>query len=80
MFYIYILYSNQADRYYIGFTSTEISDRLQRHNSNHTGYTGKWNDWEVVYTESYLTKEEAIRRENQIKSWKSRKMIERIIN
>ena len=78
MYHIYILYSNKLDKYYIGHTS-DIVGRLRRHNSNHKGWTGKANDWEVVYSEDYQTKSEAYSRERQLKAWKSRKRIEALI-
>ena len=48
--------------------------------TNHKGFTGKAKDWEIVYTESYTTKEEARKRELQIKGWKSKRMIEKLIS
>jgi putative endonuclease len=53
---------------------------LRRHNSNHKGFTGSFGDWKVVYTENYLDKRSALNREKQIKSWKSRKLIEELIS
>ena len=78
MYFIYILYSNKQDKYYIGHTS-DLVGRLGRHNSNHKGWTGKTSDWEVIYTEEYKTKSEAYYRERQLKAWKSRKRIEALI-
>jgi putative endonuclease len=78
MFYCYILHSKSADRFYIGYT-VDLSERLKKHNANHKGFTGKYNDWEVVYFELFDTKELAYARERQIKSWKSRKIILQLI-
>ncbi|SFT75946.1 putative endonuclease [Lishizhenia tianjinensis] len=79
MYKVYILYSNTLNKFYIGYTGDNIQTRLKKHNSNHKGFTGKVNDWFVKYTEDYKTKEEALAREKQIKSWKSRKMILQLI-
>ena len=79
MFSFYILFSKKLNRYYIGSTQN-LSERLRKHNSNHRGFTGKANDWEVVYTETFETKTLAYARERQVKSWKSRKAIEKLIN
>lgn len=57
-----------------------MAERLRRHNSNHKGFTGKTQDWIVVWQEIYTTNTDAIKRENQIKSWKSRSKIEQLIN
>ncbi len=80
MFKVYILYSKSIDRYYIGYTSDILTERLRRHNSNHKGFTGKIGDWEIIYTEDYTFKEDATKREREIKNWKSRKKIELLIS
>ena len=76
----YILYSQAADKYYVGYTSGEMNERLRKHNSNHKGFTGPYNDWVVAYTELFESKKEAMEREKQIKGWKSRTKIELIIH
>ena len=77
-FFVYILFSESLNRYYVGSTSNLI-ERLRKHNSNHKGFTGKASDWKVVYKELYNTHSKALSREKQIKCCKSRKMIERLI-
>ncbi len=79
MFYTYILFSTKKNKYYIGSTSN-LEERIKKHNSNHKGFTGSEGDWEIVYKEVYETKSEAYKREMQIKRWKSRKMIEKLLN
>ena len=56
-----------------------MQERLKKHLSNHKGYTSKTKDWIVVYTEIFETKTEALNRESQIKNWKSKVMIEKLI-
>ncbi|MFN4235385.1 MAG: GIY-YIG nuclease family protein [Bacteroidia bacterium] len=77
---VYILYSSLKDKYYIGYTSDEIDERIRKHNTNHKGFTGGAGDWELKYSEVLTTKEEAKKREIQIKKWKSRKLIELLIS
>ena len=79
VYYVYILYSAELDKYYVGSTK-DISTRLEKHLSNHKGFTSKAKDWVLKYQELYSTNSEALKRETQIKKWKSRKMIERLIN
>jgi len=79
MYQVYILYSAIKDRYYVGFTSDSLSERIRRHNTNHKGFTGKTGDWDLVYTETFALKENAMKREKEVKAWKSRKMIEKLI-
>ena len=76
----YILYSTVLDRYYIGHTEDDMSQRLRRHNANHKGFTGKANDWTVAYTEKLPSKDDAYARERLVKSWKSRIKIEKLIS
>ena len=78
-FNVYILYSPKINKYYIGYTGDLLEERLRKHNTNHKGFTGKANDWKIVYTETFNSKSEAYARERQIKSWKDRKRLEQLI-
>ncbi len=78
-FIVYILFSESKNKFYIGFTSN-LEERVIRHNQKSKGFTGSVNDWKVVYTENYETKELAHKRELQIKSWKSRIKIQELIS
>ena len=84
MAYTYILHSVKLNKYYIGSTSISVEERLQKHLSNHSGFTSKTKDWVVVHVEEYPTKTEALAREKQLKKWKSavrvKEMIERSRN
>jgi len=78
MYFVYILFSETINKFYIGQTSN-LSERLKKHNSHHKGFTGKANDWKIMYHEIFESKNEASNREREIKSWKSRIKIEKII-
>jgi putative endonuclease len=78
MFQVYILFSVKRNRYYIGFTSN-LNDRIKKHNTNHKGFTGHIGDWKLVYQEVFNKREDAVARERLIKNWKSRKLIEKLI-
>jgi len=78
--FVYILYSVSLDKYYIGSTSDILEERIRKHNSKHSGFTGKSNDWKLVYKESLSDKLMAMKREREIKAWKSRKRIELLIS
>ena len=77
-FYIYILYSAKLDKYYVGSTS-DIDRRIAEHNRGKSTYTKPGLPWELVYTEEFPTKREAVYREMEIKKRKSRTYIEKII-
>jgi putative endonuclease len=78
-FYFYILYSPSLDKYYIGHTSN-LFERLKKHNTKHKGFTGRANDWIIVCAEVFETKIEAAKRETQIKGWKNRERLETLIS
>ncbi|RQP11625.1 GIY-YIG nuclease family protein [Parapedobacter defluvii] len=78
MHYLYIIYSAKLDRYYIG-SCRDIPQRLRRHNSNHSGFTGRADDWTLVYSEVHPSKHDAAIREREIKAWKSRTRIEQMV-
>ncbi|MGY5846431.1 GIY-YIG nuclease family protein [Salegentibacter sp. HM20] len=77
-FYIYILYSKSLDRYYIG-SSHNVEIRFVKHLQSKKGFTSKAKDWAIVYSENFTSRTLAVRRELQIKKWKSRVMIEKLI-
>ncbi len=79
MFCVYILYSALLNRYYIGFTSEQPEERLKKHLGCHSGFTSKAKDWVIVHVEYYETKAAATKREREIKAWKSRKKIEKLL-
>ena len=77
-YFVYILYSTTKDKFYIGYTS-DLNERIIRHNQNSKGFTGSTNDWELKYYETLDNKNDAINREKQIKSWKSKIKIKELI-
>ena len=79
MWYVYIIYSESIDRYYVGSTSN-IELRLERHNAGWGRYTKRGIPWVLKYKEEFETKSEAIKRENEIKRMKSRIYIEELIS
>ncbi|KFF04638.1 GIY-YIG nuclease family protein [Flavobacterium reichenbachii] len=78
-FIVYILFSESKNKFYIGYTSN-LQERIIRHNQKSKGFTGNVKDWKVVYTQKHETKELAHKRELQIKSWKSRIKIKQLIS
>ena len=81
MFYVYILYSESADRYYIGHTD-EPDRRLEAHNTViKNSYTAKFRPWiRKACFEVSESRGEAKRVETYLKRMKSRKLIEKLIN
>ena len=78
MHYVYILKSLKTGRYYVGCTNNPKS-RLKKHNSGSVKSTKPYKPWKNTYIETYKSLSEARKRERQIKSWKKRKAIEKLI-
>ena len=78
-FYVYILQSQSSSRFYIGQTQ-DLDDRVAYHNANYSKSLKNRGPWQLVHTEKYETRAEAVRRERQIKSWKDRKMIQELVS
>ena len=75
----YILYSQTLDHYYVGSTALDMETRLNKHLTEHRGYTAKSKDWRIEFERNFNTIEEAYAFERQIKKWKSRRAIENLI-
>ncbi len=79
MFFAYILRSLKTDKYYVGNTS-DLVRRLHEHNEGKTYSTRTGIPWELVYHEEFTSRRDAVARELEIKSQKSRTFIERLIS
>ena len=77
MYTTYILFSDAIQRYYTGYTSQDIDDRLYQHNINHKGFTGKTTDWKVVFTQLFDEKSSALKLESKIKKNGAKRFLSR---
>lgn len=72
MYQVYVLHSTAFNKIYIGYTSN-IEERLKSHNELGTkGWTIKYRPWSLIHTESFSTKTEAQKREQELKGAKGR--------
>ena len=78
MFFTYILQSEVDSSYYIG-SCENIRNRLEQHNGGLVKSTKRYLPWILAYKEKFETLVQARKREAQIKSWKKRVAIERLI-
>jgi putative endonuclease len=76
---LYILQSKSCGKYYVGI-SQNPETRLQYHNTIEKGFTSRYRPWEIVFIQEFENKELAMLAERKLKSWKSKKMIKRVIN
>ncbi len=77
-FIVYILESQKDGSYYIGFTS-DLKQRLEYHNAGKSRYTSGKLPWKVVYTESFTTRSDAMKRERFLKRQRNRSFYEGLI-
>lgn len=80
--YTYILYSKALDRFYIGSTEFEPSQRLQLHLNEHYGkskFTSKSKDWTIFFELKCQSIQQAREIEAHIKRMKSRIYIQNLV-
>jgi len=81
MYYIYAIYNRSAGKIYIGQTEN-LEERLKLHNDKKfiQSYTVKFSgEWKIIYKEEFETREEALKREKQLKSFRGREFIKKYI-
>ena len=79
-FVVYILFSEEHNKTYVGFTSNLI-ERFKSHNYlSKKGYTIKYRPWIVIHVEFLTTKSEALKREKLFKTGIGRELIKEIIS
>ena len=79
MYQVYVLHSLKDGRYYIGSTSN-LKARIHFHNSGKQRSTRHRIPFELVYSEIFESKTNALRREKQIKSYKGGEAFKKLIS
>lgn len=74
MYYTYVLYSKEGDKFYYGFTE-DLKKRLSYHKEGKSRYTKRYSDWILIYYEACLNKKDAKRREEYLKEYNGRRML-----
>lgn len=79
MYFVYVLFSPNYNKIYIGYTSN-LEQRFLSHNElGKKGWTIKFRPWTIVHSEKFETKSEAMKREKQLKTAKGREFIWNLI-
>jgi putative endonuclease len=76
-FIVYIIKSREGRRY-TGHTP-DLNRRLAEHNGHLSHSTKHGTGWEVIYTESFATRSEAMKREKYFKTGKGRNEVNQLI-
>lgn len=79
MFHVYVIQNREKGKTYTGHTDC-LELRLKRHNgilpNKKTSYTNKnKGEWLLIYEEVFETREEAIKREKELKSFRGREFV-----
>ena len=77
-YFVYILQSERDGSYYVGHTSN-LEDRLKRHNERRSVYTRAKAPWKLIHQETFESRSDAMKREREIKAKKVRDYIEHLV-
>ena len=78
MYVVYLLQSKVDRSFYIGFT-TDIKQRLRRHNSRQVLSTKSKVPWKLIFFEGFVNRLDARNREVYLKSGWGRRSIQKIL-
>ncbi|HHT9138985.1 MAG TPA: GIY-YIG nuclease family protein [Candidatus Wunengus sp. YC60] len=81
MYYIYAVYNRENNKIYIGQTEN-LDHRIKFHNLREFkgSYTSRFSgSWVLIYKEKSKSRKEALIREKQLKSYRGREFIKKLI-
>jgi len=74
MYFVYLLQSLKDNSWYTGYTSN-LKERLKRHNQGFIFATKNKRPWKLIYYEFCLDREDAIAREKYLKSGQGKRYL-----
>ncbi len=77
-YFVYVLTNEKRTRIYIGQTAN-IERRLAEHNSGKTISLRPYLPFKLVYVETFGTREQAVKRERELKKTHNRKRLKKMI-
>jgi len=78
MFFFYVLLSEKTGMLYKGHCN-ELETRLKSHNQGYTKSTKSGRPWRLIYSEEFSTRDEAILREKQSKTFRGGKALHALL-
>lgn len=66
MYVVYLIQNNVSKELYVGYTSN-LTRRLEEHNSGKTKSKKRMGPWVLIYAEAYRSKKDAVVREDKLK-------------
>ncbi len=74
MYYVYILYSESFDKFYIGQTN-DLANRVKRHNAGSELYTKRYIPWILKWSTQKPTRAEAMVLEKKLKNLSKKRLL-----
>ncbi len=80
MYSVYVLKSLKSSKRYVGVTSQEVNQKVKEHNQGATLWTRSNKPFELVYSEHFENKSDALKREKFFKTGDGRKVLDNLIS
>lgn len=77
MYNVYLLESINLKRWYIGYTPSQVEERLKKHNAGMVNSTRPFMPWKIIYYEAYMDRRDATGREKFLKSGAGRSFLKK---
>jgi putative endonuclease len=78
-YFVYVLFSLKDQKLYIGYSS-DVFQRVEQHNAGENVSTKFRRPLKLIYYESHLFKEDAIRREKYFKTTKGKRALKLMLS
>jgi len=75
MFYVYVLYSADFDKYYIGQTK-DVSKRIILHNRGLDTFTRKYLPWKLIFSITQPSRSQALQLERKLKNLSRQRLLD----
>ena len=76
-YWVYVLRSQSTNRRYVGQTDG-LQRRFERHNKGLVFATAPYRPWDLIHSEEYATRSQAMQRERALKSGQGRQFLDRM--
>lgn len=81
MFFVYVVWNKKHNRIYIGQTE-DVDERVRLHNDHSFkgSFTSRFDGtWMLIYKENVENRNQALKREKQLKSFRGREFVKKYI-
>ncbi len=77
-YFTYVLHSDKFGKLYFGY-SKDLTKKLLEHNKGRVPSTKPYRPYRLIYSESFPIKEEAVKREKELKTSQGRRFLKQYI-